>query len=60
MINVKLHLYRERLSQWRLLRKEQEKNLQDSQAKERATTVSKIVKGDNRQAIFRITDPVWH
>ncbi|XP_015779114.1 PREDICTED: uncharacterized protein LOC107356992 [Acropora digitifera] len=33
-----LSLERERLSQWRLLRKEQEKNLQDSQEKERATT----------------------
>ncbi|KAK2572694.1 hypothetical protein P5673_001674, partial [Acropora cervicornis] len=33
-----LSLERERLSQWRLLRKEQEKNLQDIQEKERATT----------------------
>ncbi|XP_074614334.1 uncharacterized protein LOC141874075 isoform X2 [Acropora palmata] len=43
-----LSLERERLSQWRLLRKEQEKNFQDIQEKDRATTVSKIVKGDNR------------
>ncbi|XP_074608157.1 uncharacterized protein LOC141860874 isoform X6 [Acropora palmata] len=33
-----LSLERERLSQWRLLRKEQEKNLQDIQEKERAMT----------------------
>lgn len=39
-INVKLHLYRERLSQWRSLRKEQEKNLKDMEEKDSATTVS--------------------